>query len=297
MKSDSELQPEGLDPEERKRRIERIGEDFLDEMQKGLNPEISKLVEQHPDLAPELQSRLKLLEAVFHATHPSQSDAVGSERTENLGRPSQFPKPGMDEVTRSTPRDFFRREATLRIKCPHCGNVVQIVTRQAVQEVTCDSCGSAVIVDTEATRSESSDHRSGEFIGRFRIKRLLGQGAFGSVFLANDPDLGRDVAIKVPRQGYFSTVEERHRFFREAQSAANLRHSNIVSVYEVSNQKDTPFIVSEFVDGLTLEDLVSGGMLSFRQTAKLMIQICHAINYAPRESSRSPRYQTQQYSY
>ena len=246
---------------------------------KGLETDISSLVEQHPELSPELQSRLKLLEAVFRATHPSQA---GSSRrgpgTEN--RPSDFRREAGGEATLSTPRDFFRREATQRINCPHCGNVVQLVTGKEVQEVTCGSCGSAVRVDTEATQSDRSVHRAGEKIGRFRIKRQIGQGAFGSVFLANDPDLRREVAIKVPRKGYFSSVDEQQRFLREAQSSAGLRHPNIVSIYEVSQHKDIPFIVCEFIDGLTLSDLISGGMMSFRQSTELMIQVCRAIDHA-----------------
>src|SRR5207302_6469474 len=69
-------------------------------------------------------------------------------------------------------------------------------------------------------------------IGRFEIRRELGQGGFGVVFLAFDPQLGREVALKIPRAEAFLTAELRSRFQYEARIAAGLDHPHIVPVYD-----------------------------------------------------------------
>ena len=84
-------------------------------------------------------------------------------------------------------------------------------------------------------------------LGRFRLVDAVGQGGFGTVFRAIDTDLGRVVAIKVPREGVLGSEKEQERFIREAQSAAALRHPHIVLVHEIGGTRERPFIVSEFV--------------------------------------------------
>src|SRR5262249_30601945 len=69
-------------------------------------------------------------------------------------------------------------------------------------------------------------------IGRFRVVRELGRGGGGIVFLAHDPQLGRDVALKVPRADILLDADSRARFLREARAAAGLDHPNVVAGYE-----------------------------------------------------------------
>src|SRR5262249_49761796 len=71
-------------------------------------------------------------------------------------------------------------------------------------------------------------------LGRFRIVRELGRGGFGVVYLAHDPQLGRDVALKVPRTNALLDPDARARFLREARAAAALDHPNVVAVYEAA---------------------------------------------------------------
>lgn len=123
------------------------------------------------------------------------------------------------------------RERARRIKCPHCGNRIQLVEPPA-KEVTCESCGSSFSVDQAATvRSEDLPKR----IGKFEVLELLGRGAFGAVYKARDPELDHVVAIKVPRAGYFSSHEEEERFLREARAAARLKHAAIVQVHAIEH--------------------------------------------------------------
>ena len=93
--------------------------------------------------------------------------------------------------------------------------------------------------------------------GRYRVTKLLGRGAMGTVYLAHDPDLGKEVAIKVPK---FSGDEDPvmlERFRREARAAGDLNHANICGVYEVGQIGTTHFISMEYIDGRPLSDYIS----------------------------------------
>jgi hypothetical protein len=90
--------------------------------------------------------------------------------------------------------------------------------------------------------------------GRFHIIRELGRGGFGIVFLARDPKLHRDVAIKVPHAQAVMDSGMRERFRREAQAAAGLDHPNIVAVYEVDEQGPVCALVSAYCPSVTLAE-------------------------------------------
>ena len=118
-------------------------------------------------------------------------------------------------------------------------------------------------------------------LGRFEILKLLGQGAFGAVYLAHDPHLDRKVAIKVAKTGVLVGKQDVDRFMREARSAAQLRHPNIVPVYEVGQLPNTNFIAYEFVEGRTLGDLLKEKKtLSHEEAATYMKKIASGLDYA-----------------
>jgi serine/threonine protein kinase len=91
-------------------------------------------------------------------------------------------------------------------------------------------------------------------LGRFTIHRELGQGAFGMVFLASDPQLGREVALKIPRPEALLTAELRERFVREARAAASLDHPNLVPIYEAGSEGPLCYIASAYCAGITLAE-------------------------------------------
>ena len=97
-------------------------------------------------------------------------------------------------------------------------------------------------------------------IGRYQILGELGRGAMGIVYRAQDPTIGRQVAIKTIRLADLSDHAERdrlrERLFREAQSAGILSHPGIVVVYDVGEQDDITYIAMEFVNGPSLEKLL-----------------------------------------
>src|SRR5476649_2751358 len=98
-------------------------------------------------------------------------------------------------------------------------------------------------------------------IGRYKIVRELGRGAMGVVYHAIDPNIGRPVAIKTIQFSSVRKPEEqerlRERLFREARSAGMLSHPGIVTIYDVEQQGDVAYIAMEYVDGPTLDQLLS----------------------------------------
>ena len=86
-------------------------------------------------------------------------------------------------------------------------------------------------------------------IGHYVVRRKLGEGAMGEVFLAHDPTLDRDVAIKVLPPEFAKDPDRLERFLREARAAAKLDHPNTVTVYQAGADADRAFLVMHFVDG------------------------------------------------
>jgi serine/threonine-protein kinase len=122
-------------------------------------------------------------------------------------------------------------------------------------------------------------------LGRFEIIREIGKGAMGQVFLANDPKIGRQVAIKTIVLPAGTSPEEAHetsqRFLREAQAAGKLLHPNIVTIFDVGEDAGVSFIAMEFIEGGTLEKHTRPGtLLPLRRVQDLMTQAAAALDHA-----------------
>ena len=122
-------------------------------------------------------------------------------------------------------------------------------------------------------------------IGRYKIDRELGRGAMGVVYHAIDPNIGRPVAIKTIRLGEVSNTQERarlrERLFREARSAGILSHPGIVTIYDVEQQGDLAYIAMEFVDGPTLDEVLTGAQpIGREQLFAILGQTAVALDYA-----------------
>jgi WD40 repeat protein/serine/threonine protein kinase len=116
-------------------------------------------------------------------------------------------------------------------------------------------------------------------LGRFHLVRELGRGGFGVVFLAYDPRLRRQVALKVPHLPIALTPALRERFRREAETAAGLEHPNIVPVYEPGEDGPLCFIVSAYCEGPTLADWLHGRQeaVAVRLAALLVAGLADAV--------------------
>src|SRR3990172_8662273 len=94
------------------------------------------------------------------------------------------------------------------------------------------------------------------FDGRYKVLRKLGAGGMADVYLAEDQELGRRVAIKILNERHANDDQFVERFRSEAKSAARLSHPNIVSIYDRGQAEDTYYIAMEYLDGRSLKELI-----------------------------------------
>ena len=117
---------------------------------------------------------------------------------------------------------------------------------------------------------------SGQTLGKYKIVAPLGSGGFAVVYLARDTWIDKDVAIKVPHRQNINFAE----LLREPRLLAALDHPNIVSITTAEKQENVFFIVMEYVQGDTLEDLIGGGAMDVRRALDFTRQACEAVRHA-----------------
>src|ERR671931_180639 len=121
------------------------------------------------------------------------------------------------------------------------------------------------------------------FDGRYRIVRKLGTGGMADVYLAEDQELGRRVAIKILNDRHAADDQFVERFRREAKNAAGLSHPNIVSVYDRGTAEGTYYIAMEYLDGRSLKELIIGrGPAPVRTAVEYARQVLAAVGFAHR---------------
>jgi eukaryotic-like serine/threonine-protein kinase len=122
------------------------------------------------------------------------------------------------------------------------------------------------------------------FDGRYRVLRKLGSGGMANVYLAEDQELGRRVAIKILNERHANDEQFVERFRREAKNAAGLSHPNIVSIYDRGEAEGTYYIAMEYLEGHTLKELiVSRGPLAVNEAIGYARQILAAVRFAHRK--------------
>jgi serine/threonine protein kinase len=194
----------------------------------------------------------------------------------------------------------FARVAGHVERCPDCEEAVQALdhftdpflsrlrrsTASDASEAEPVPCELVAAVGFASTRREADwllSERGPRRLGKFELLERLGTGSFGYVFRARDTELGRVVAIKIPRAGSLAAAEDVTRFFREARSAAQLQHPGIVALHETGQAEDgTLYLIEEFVQGTTLASRLAGGPLPPRQAAELVAAVADALDYAHR---------------
>src|SRR5215475_7856388 len=118
-------------------------------------------------------------------------------------------------------------------------------------------------------------------ISRYRILEKLGSGGMGEVYLAEDTRLGRKVALKLLAEGLTQNRDRLSRFDQEAYAASALNHPNILTIYEMGDEAGRHFIVTEYVDGITLRKRMSNGApMELLEVLDVAIQIAGALDEA-----------------
>ncbi len=125
-------------------------------------------------------------------------------------------------------------------------------------------------------------------IGKFQIQKLIGRGATSSVYLAEDPFTGMEIAIKIANQGVFNDPANGYRFkkmfMNEASLAGRLRHPHIVSVLDAGTEGNMHYIVMEYVHGKTLKAYCSPDtLLPIDDVVEIIFKCCNALDYAYRQ--------------
>ena len=165
----------------------------------------------------------------------------------------------------------------MHIRCPHCHNPIEVVDADLLTDISCPSCGS----NFSLISGETASYAPGAVrtIGHFQLLESVGGGHFGTVWKARDTKLDRIVAVKIPRRGQIEGPEA-EMFIREARAAAQVKHPGVVGVYEVGREDGTLYIVSDFIDGCSLKEWLSGRQLTPREAAELCVKIAEALQAA-----------------
>src|SRR5215208_1251593 len=117
-------------------------------------------------------------------------------------------------------------------------------------------------------------------ISHYRIISRLGAGGMGEVYLAEDTQLGRRVALKILPLDFTNDEERLRRFEQEAHAASALNHPNIITIHEVGWETGTRYIATEFIEGETLRQRLQRGSLSVREALDVAVQVANALTAA-----------------
>lgn len=123
----------------------------------------------------------------------------------------------------------------------------------------------------------------GKLFPNLEIQALIGSGGMGAVYKARQPELDRLVAVKILPQVTENSEAYEQRFIREARALAKLNHPNIVTVFDFGKSQGLYYFVMEFVDGVTLRDVITGGQLTAKDALAIVSQLCDSLQFAHEE--------------
>src|SRR6266699_6093967 len=139
---------------------------------------------------------------------------------------------------------------------------------------------SAVGLATKVIRNQEAESLIGQTIGHYKISESIGTGGMGDVYLATDITAGRKAALKLLPTRFTGDAERLKRFQQEARALVGLNHPNIVTVYEVGEDRSTHYIASELIDGETLRQRLARGMMETGEVVDVAIQVASALAVA-----------------
>jgi serine/threonine protein kinase len=253
---------------------------FLEEVCAGdprLSLEVQALLSREPSLSPLGAQDRQRISGVFHAA---------------FALPREDRRAFLDRACASRPED--RREVELLLGQAESSVAAPLAEKSPPDETR---VGSATDQDgrsqagspspparhlqqEEAGASPFVDRFVGRRVREYEILRKLGEGGMGVVYLALDTRLQKQIAIKVVRPDFAGNAEYRKRLVSEAQLAARLSHPNIATVHALFDEGADIFIVSEFVPGPSLREVVSRGPLPYARLVRVFTSIARALESA-----------------
>ncbi|MBI1853294.1 MAG: protein kinase [Planctomycetes bacterium] len=159
----------------------------------------------------------------------------------------------------------------MQIVCKQCQATMDVPDDEAALRGLCAAC---------AAKARSLGPNPPRSLGKYEIRELIGRGSMGRVYRAFQPDLQRDVAIKILVAGEHASEETLRRFQREARLAAQLHHPGIVQIHDVGSEGSLHYIVMEHIAGRTLEKLLSTRRLGIDNALRIAHAVAKALQFA-----------------
>src|SRR5271168_5147153 len=127
------------------------------------------------------------------------------------------------------------------------------------------------------SRHQTMPLSPGTKFGPYEIQSPIGAGGMGEVYRARDPRLGRDIALKILPESFATDPDRLRRFEQEARAVAALNHPNILAIHDIGQQNNSPYLVSELLEGATLRAELESGPLSPRKASDYAVQIAQGL--------------------
>ena len=161
---------------------------------------------------------------------------------------------------------------SLRLRCPHCHQVIDVAADSDLRDASCQACGSRFSLVDETAGVQTT-------LGRFDLIEKIGSGGGGAAWKARDRELDRTVVVKLPHGGRLSAIQAEE-FLREARAAAQLRHPHIASVHEAGRAEGKVYIVSDYIPGRNLAERLQIEPMTPREAAELCATLADALHHA-----------------
>jgi len=191
-------------------------------------------------------ARLQTVEEIFHAALDQESDRVGVFLDATCEG---------DEVLR-------RKVEALLASHQRAGSFIETTVAG---------------IATKIIENEQADLLVGQTIGHYKISKRIGTGGMGDVYLATDVTAGRKAALKLLPTRFTSDAQRLKRFQQEARALVGLNHPNILTVYEIGEDRSTHYIASELIEGETLRQRLTRGRMELRQAVDVASQMAGAL--------------------
>jgi eukaryotic-like serine/threonine-protein kinase len=159
-----------------------------------------------------------------------------------------------------------RRLRNRQLPCHACGTVLDVSSFKPLDPIFCPNCKSEMVVPAK--------------LGNYDLYRFLGEGAMGRVYQARDPDLDRDVAVKILREDLNATPKMWTLLENEAKAAAAITHNNVIHIYTMGKVLGRPYIVMELADYASLDDLMEEGPIDEAMAIQIAIDVMKGLQAA-----------------